>query len=207
MLRRVFLASVLPLAPAARRLGEPFPDPTAPRVSGELSLSMWIYMWDIVDEGYDTVSGRLKDHGLTSLSVATSYHAGKFLLPHNPRRKVIFPEDGTVYFTPSPQRYGRIAPIVNPLVHEGHDLARVRREAAWSGLETRAWVVCCHNTPLGTLHPDATVRTVFGDPLRHTLCPSNPDVRKDLRALVRDIAAQGPTTLERLAWIREARYS
>lgn len=161
-----------------------------------LTGSMWIYLWDIVDEGYDAVMTRLKDARLTSLSLATAYHAGKFLAPHNPKRKVVFLEDGTVYFTPDPKRYTRMAPRVNSLVTAGHDLKRVQMHADRAGLETRSWVVCCHNTPLGRAYPDTVVRTAFGDPLYHNLCPSNEDVRTYLRSLVRDIASQGVSTIE-----------
>ncbi|MCK5573935.1 MAG: hypothetical protein KAJ12_14290 [Bacteroidetes bacterium] len=41
---------------------------------------------------------RLRENGLTSVSLASSYHAGKFLAPRNPRRKVVFLQDGTIYF-------------------------------------------------------------------------------------------------------------
>ena len=81
---------------------------------------MWAYLWDIVDEGYDNVFQILRDNGLTSISLATAYHAGKFLAPHNPNRKVVFLEDGTIYFNPKLSLYGRMRPIVNPLVREGH---------------------------------------------------------------------------------------
>ena len=158
--------------------------------------SMWIYLWDLADEGYSEVLARLKDHRLTSLSMATAYHAGRFLAPHNPKRRVIFLEDGSVYFTPAFESYGRIRPRVNSLVTAGHDLQRVRREAERFGLETRSWVVCCHNTPLGTDYPDVTVVNAFGDRMVHSLCPSHPDVRSYLRALLRDIAGTGVTTIE-----------
>lgn len=161
-----------------------------------MQASMWIYLWDIVDEGYDAVMSRLKENRLTSVSLATAYHAGKFLAPHNPKRKVVYLEDGTVYFRPDPARYGRIIPRVNSLVTGGHDLRTVKAHADKSGLETRSWIVCCHNTPLGHAYPDATIRTVFGDRLSHNLCPSNPDIRSYLRAMVGDIAAQGVTTIE-----------
>jgi hypothetical protein len=155
-----------------------------------------MYLWDLVDEGYDVVLPRLREAGLSSISLATAYHAGKFLSPHNPKRKVVFPEDGTVYFSPDPSLYGRIKPLVNTLVHEGHDLARVRRGAHRHGLGTNAWVVCCHNMPLGLRYPDVAVRTAFGDSLPHNLCPSNPDVRSYLIALVKDIASLGVETIE-----------
>ncbi len=158
--------------------------------------SMWIYLWDIVDEGYDGVMARLKENRLSALSLATAYHAGKFLAPHNPKRKVVFLEDGTVYFKPTPKRYGRITPRVNSLVNAGHDLRAVKAHADKAGLETRSWVVCCHNTPLGHAYPDTVARTAFGDPLYHTLCPANEDVRAYLRAMVKDIAAHGVTTIE-----------
>jgi hypothetical protein len=157
---------------------------------------MWTYLWDIVDEGYESVLLRLKENGLTSVSLATAYHAGKFLAPHNPKRKVVFLEDGTVYFTPNPRLYGRIKPRTNSLVQQGHGLATVKRHADKAGLQTRAWVVCCHNTPLGMKYPDIACENVFGDKLYHNLCPSNSDVRKYIRALVSDIASHGVDAIE-----------
>lgn len=160
------------------------------------SASMWTYLWDIVDEGYDQVFRNLKENGLTAISLATAYHAGKFLEPHNPKRKVVFPEDGTVYFNPKHELYGKLRPRVNSLVRSGHSLESVRRVANKWGMTMRAWVVCCHNTPLGTNHPDIACENAFGDKLYHNLCPSNPDVRKYLRTLIADIASRGVETIE-----------
>jgi hypothetical protein len=164
--------------------------------SSSIETSIWIYLWDLVDEGYGTVLDRLRESGLSSLSLATAYHAGKFLAPHNPRRKIIYPEDGTVSFAPRPTLYGRIQPVPNSLVLQGHDLRRVEYAAQQKGLTTRSWVVCCHNTALGLRYPDVTTRTAFGDALPHNLCPSNEDVRTYLRALVRDVASYGVDTIE-----------
>jgi hypothetical protein len=157
---------------------------------------MWLYLWDLVDEGYGLVLTRLKDHGLTSVSLATSYHAGRFLAPHNPARKVVFLEDGTVYFKAANHLYGRITPIENSLVKEGHGLQRLRKAADEAGMETRAWVVCCHNTALGTRHQDCIVQNAFGDRMLHSLCPANRHVRSYLRTLVRDVAATGVSRVE-----------
>ncbi len=193
MNRRRFLADAalaaasLPFLSPARSL------PVSPNAT---RTSLWIYLWDLVDEGYGTVLERLRENGLTSLSLATAYHAGKFLAPHNPHRKVIFLEDGTVSFSPNASLYGRVRPVPHSLVGEGHDLRRVRFAAQQHGLDTRSWVVCCHNTPLGLRHPDITAQTAFGDPLPHSLCPSNDDVRAYLRALVRDVASYEVDTIE-----------
>jgi hypothetical protein len=157
---------------------------------------MWTYLWDIVDEGYEEVFRNLSENGLTAISLATAYHAGKFLEPHNPKRKVVFLEDGTVYFNPKQELYGKLHPKVNSLVRDGHDLERVRKAADKWSMKTRAWVVCCHNTPMGTDHPEVASEDAFGDKLVHNLCPSNPDVRKYLRSLIADIAARGVETIE-----------
>jgi len=197
MKRRSFLKA-LSAVPLASTLGRPLVDSLGmPGPSRHaFTASMWTYLWDLADEGYSQALSRMKDNGLTAVSLACAYHAGKFLAPHNPKRKVVFLEDGTVYFTPTSSQYGRIQPRVNSLVGEGHSLAVLRREAEKHGMETRAWVVCCHNTPLGMAYPDIACRTAHGDPLYHNLCPSNEDVRKYLRAIVADLASQGATVIE-----------
>jgi hypothetical protein len=193
--RRSFLAGVaaLPLAVAVAKL-KPIQEILI--VEPRLSASMWIYLWDLVDEGYDDVLLRLKENDLTSISLATAYHTGKFLEPHNPKRKVVFLEDGTVYYSPNAKLYGRIAPIVNSLVNDGHGLREAKEHADRFGMQTRSWVVCCHNTALGMRYPEITCETAFGDKLFHNLCPSNNDVRIYLGALVRDIASHGVDAIE-----------
>ena len=49
------------------------------------------------------------------------------------------------------------------------------------------WTVCLHNTRLGMLHPGAVTRNAFGDPNYYNLCPSNPDARAYVCALVEDL--------------------
>jgi hypothetical protein len=161
-----------------------------------VDASMWIYLWDIVDEGYDAVFSFLKERKLTSISLACAYHAGKFLAPHNPKRKVVFLEDGTIYFRPNTSLFTTIRPVVNSLAAHGDDAASVKRAAERLGLETRAWVVCCHNSRIGAAYPSAACTTAFGDPLRHNLCPNNRDVREYLRAVLLSLAEQGIQTIE-----------
>ena len=83
-----------------------------------MQKAMYTYAWDLQEEGVKTVAARLRDAGLNTVTLATSYHAGKFLRPHAPRRKVYFPEDGTIYFQPDPSRYGRVKPRVASIVDE-----------------------------------------------------------------------------------------
>ncbi len=146
---------------------------------------MYTYAWDLHEEGIITVTNRLRDAGLDTVTLATSYHAGKFLRPHAPRHKVYFPEDGTVYFRPNPSLYGRIKPRVASIV-EDFDVLR-ELETYAPDFNRVGWTVGLHNTPLGMAHPDITAKNAFGDPLFNSLCPSQPDVRAYLVSLCTDL--------------------
>jgi hypothetical protein len=148
--------------------------------------AIYAYAWDLVDEGLDTVLDRLRPTGINTITMAASYHAGKFVRPHAPGSKVKFLDDGTVYFQPRPDRYGDIAPIVNPMVAEHDMLAELKRAAP--DLDRVAWVVCLHNTPLGQRHPECTVRNAYGDPYIYNLCPAHEAVRDYVVALCADLA-------------------
>lgn len=150
--------------------------------------AMFVYPWDLQDEGTAEVAARLADAGLNAVALATAYHAGKFLRPHAPNGRVIFPEDGTVYFRPDPARYGRLQPKAAGMVAEYDALAGLARNAA--SLHVTAWTVGLHNSRLGAAHPDLACQTPFGDVLVNALCPSQPEVRRYLIALCLDTAAQ-----------------
>lgn len=166
------------------------------RTEPVVNASMWIYLWDIADEDYEPVFNTLRDHGLTSLSVAAAYHAGKFLAPHNPKKKVVFLEDGALYFKPSKKKFGTVEPITSRLVSEGHSIQSLIPRARKAGLGVRAWVVCCHNTPLAKAYPSLACRNAFGDTIYHNLCPSNDAVREYVRGVVTDLAHLGAERIE-----------
>lgn len=149
---------------------------------------MYVYAWDLWQEGTAAVAGRLRDAGLNAVSLATAYHAGKFLRPHAPGGKVWFPEDGTVYFRPDLARYGRLQPQAASMVADHDALPALAREAG--DFHVTGWTVGLHNSRLGALHPDLCCQTPFGDPLINALCPSQPEVRRYLVALCMDTAAQ-----------------
>ena len=154
--------------------------------------SMWTYAWDIQDLGLDQVVSDLQGRaGLDTVSLATSYHAGRFLQPRSSRRKAYFPEDGTIYFEPTATLWDEhaIRPQKSTIVEQGGDVLRelVRRRDA-GGMGVSCWTVCLHNTRLGMLHPGAVTRNAFGDPNLYSLCPSNPDARAYVRTLVTDLS-------------------
>lgn len=157
-----------------------------------MQLSMWTYPWDVQDIGPETVERELRERaGLDTISLATSYHAGRFLQPRSPRRKAYFPEDGTIYFRPDAALWEglTIQPKLADTISEGGDVLRdlVRRRDA-GGMKVSCWTVCLHNTRLGMLHPDAVTRNAFGDPNYYNLCPSHPDARAYVRVMVEDVS-------------------
>lgn len=156
-----------------------------------MHLSMWTYPWDIQDQGLETLAADLVGRaGLNTVSMATSYHAGRFLQPRSPQQKAYFPEDGTIYFRPDESLWQgkEIQPLVaQNLIERGDMLEALTRARATTGLKVSCWTVCLHNTRLGTLHPDHVTRNAFGNANYYNLCPSSPAARDYVVTLVRDI--------------------
>ena len=151
--------------------------------------AIYAYAWDLADEGLTEVLDSVTALGLDTITLAGSYHAGKFLRPHGKSGKVYFPEDGTVYFRAEPSRYGAIQPVLNSLVRDRdmfHEIAETGRVAV------NAWLVLLHNSRLGAQHPEATVQNAFGDRYIYSLCPSAPEAREYAVALCRDVTDNYP---------------
>ena len=147
--------------------------------------AIYAYPWNLADEGVSAVIGNVRALGIDTITVAGSYHAGKFLQPHGRQGKVYFPDDGTVYFKSDLSRYGAIKPILSSLVRERDILSELVKNQE---IATNVWMVLLHKSRLGALHPLSIVRNAFGDRYVYSLCPSAPDVREYAIALCRDVA-------------------
>ncbi|MEF0941267.1 hypothetical protein [Rhizobium sp. BR 362] len=165
-----------------------------------MHLSMWTYSWDIQDQGLEALAADLSGRaGLTTVSMAISYHAGRFFQPRSPRQKAYFPEDGTVYFRPDERLWQDklIRPLMATNVTERGDmLEALTRGRDTTGLKVSCWTVCLHNTRLGMLHPNHVTRNAFGNPNYYSLCPSSPAARAYAVTLVRDITNYRPDMVE-----------
>ncbi|MEO6299287.1 MAG: hypothetical protein ABIV25_01305 [Paracoccaceae bacterium] len=154
-------------------------------------VSIWAYPWDIHDLTPATACDRIKAAGANMISLATSYHAGRFVQPGNPKRRVYFPQDGTVYYRPDPSRWQghEIQPLQADIVAtEGDMLADLIRRRDNGGVGVSAWTVCLHNTRLGMLHPNHSLRTAYSDPSFYGLCPSSPAAHAYVVTMVNEIA-------------------
>jgi hypothetical protein len=146
--------------------------------------AIYSYAWDLADSGIAAAVAEFRELGLDTVTLAGSYHAGKFLRPHGRSGKVYFPEDGTVYFKANAGRYGAIKPVANRLLKERDVLAELLAER---GMKVNVWLVLLHNTLLGSANPQATVANAFGDRYIYSLCPSAPEARAYALGLARDV--------------------
>jgi hypothetical protein len=145
---------------------------------------MFSYSWDLAENGVSNSVEEFKSLGINTVTLASSYHAGKFLRPKSKIKKVYFPEDGTVYFKSDASKYGEIKPISNSIYGDGQIL---RELTETKGLSVSAWLVLLHNTQLGTKHQDSAVQNAFGDPYIYALCPSAPEARAYAIGLAKDV--------------------
>jgi hypothetical protein len=153
--------------------------------------AIYAYPWDLADEGVAHVIEEIRALGIDTMTIAASYHAGRFLRPHGRSGRVFFPEDGTVHFKADSTRYGAIKPVLSSLVRERDVL---RETTDHSEVAANAWLVLLHNSRLGALYPQWTVRNAFGDRYLYSLCPSAPEARAYAVALSKDLTDNYPVT-------------
>src|ERR1700730_9380518 len=99
--------------------------------------AIYAYAWDRAERPIAETVAEFKSLGLNTVTLAGSYHAGKFIRPKGTAGKVYSPEDGTVYFRAHPKRYGRIKPVANSL-NADRDIFR---ELGDAGIAVNAWMV------------------------------------------------------------------
>jgi hypothetical protein len=147
--------------------------------------AIYTYAWDLAEEGIAESVRQFRALGLDTVTIAGSYHAGKFLRPHGRTGKVYFPEDGTVYFKTSPNYYKTIKPVANSIISSNDVIAEL---AVSRSMAVNVWLVLMHNTLLGTAYPNSCAANAFGDRYVYNLCPSAPDARAYAVAHCKDVA-------------------
>jgi hypothetical protein len=147
--------------------------------------SIYAYPFDVADTGVATFARQMLCLGISDVSLAVSYHAGKFLRPQARGGAVIFPEDSVAYFDPRLDLYGEL----RPQPHSDTAMRRVLIDLVDDGrLRVHGWTVLLHNSRLGALHPEYTARNAFSDAYVYSLCPMNDAVFEYAVALCGDLA-------------------
>ncbi|MDR3472098.1 MAG: hypothetical protein P4M09_10455 [Devosia sp.] len=152
--------------------------------------AIYAYAWDVAEIGAAAAVDEFRGLGLDTVTLAGSYHAGKFLRPHGRSGRVYFPDDGSVYFQTDTSRYGAIKPVANGLLAQGDVLSDLCR----TGIAVNVWLVLLHNSRLGLAHPDSVVRNAFGDPYYYNLCPSAPEARAYAIGLASEVTEAYPVS-------------
>lgn len=150
--------------------------------------SIYTFAWDIAERGIDASVEEFKNLGLNTVTIAGSYHAGKFLHPRS-SSPVVFPEDGTVYFCNDSSRYGKIKPIRNSILNDRDILGELVQE---STIAVNVWLVLLHNSKQGEKNHEDCVANAFGDRYIYNLCPSSPNAREYAVKLTNDVAVNYP---------------
>lgn len=151
-----------------------------------LDSSLYAFVSDL--DSVDEVLDRIPVAGLT---VAAAYHRARDVTPHGAARLVIR-RDGA-HFVPDPALFDglRLAPPVQDDAGS-EPLRRLRAATRARGVALHGWTVFCHNTTLGSAHPECTALSCFGDRAAPAdLCPAHPDVRAYAVALARNVAGYG----------------
>lgn len=163
-----------------------------------MTKSMFIYAWDLLDEGIEHTLRKLKELGMNSITVTAAYHSGKFFLPHNPHRKIYYHNHSSVYYTVNTTRYGQLLPrmgdafiqhrIESEQAGTSEDLlTSICAQAKALGMQVYTWVVGFHNSHLGEAFPEFTVHNAFGESYRHALCPSHRETKQYVKAILSDL--------------------
>ena len=134
---------------------------------------------------------RFRGLGLDTVTLAGSYHAGKFLRPHGKHRQGLFP-GGRHRLFPRRRRgaTARSSRSRTASLAERDVLRELARPAASA---VNVWLVLLHNTRLGDGPSgcDAS-RNAFGDRYVYNLCPSAPAARAYARRPRQDVTESYP---------------
>lgn len=160
-------------------------------------ISGSLYAWDLADEGVERILDNLQE--MTACNsvylIAVMHHEKRpltdYFYPHNPVRKVYYPEDSTAYFRPDPSFYGRIKPRTTTREFlKGVDWLQVLIEAARKrGMKTGAEL---SHTLLDAERaerefPDCVQYDIYGKRLGKMLCFNAPDAREYIVGLFADL--------------------
>lgn len=141
-------------------------------------LSGHAYPWDVL--GDPEFPGRVRDHGITNVTLACAYHAVRAATPLHARHQIITARTSALYrpVRRKPWSGHRLVPAPASWLDEPAPFDTATAVLQRAGFEVCAWVVLTHNSRLGEYYPDVAVINCFGDRYPHALCPQWSEVRR-----------------------------
>lgn len=168
----------------------------------EKRWAMYVHPWDIIDEGVDKTLQLLANNGIDMVNIASSYHTGRYILPHNPKKRVYIAEEGVVYFKPNNEYFKnlRIKPKQSKNYRD-HDVLKELSERVDSyDMKISSWTVFFHNRAFVNEYPDLAIVDPFGNRDGNFLCPNRPETRNYMTSLSANIADYGIRTIQMESW-------
>jgi hypothetical protein len=170
------------------------------------SKGLFVYAWDLRDEGVDHVMAWMQDTGLNTMCLASTYHSGWLIHPHNPSHRAYFTEGSRSYFHIDEKLYAKtpLRPRPSDLSRDTNWLSAAAERLDKYKLALVSWTIGVHNTTLGQAFPECTQQNVYGDVLPHALSIGHDSVREYVKALCRDLAVNYPMSgiqLESCGWM------
>lgn len=158
-----------------------------------IERGMFLYPWDLLDNGMEPVIAQLKRMGITYVSLAVLYHKAKLLLLNNTKHHMYRTEGGLCFYNTNQKRYGRLRPMKSPLLeaYSGDFLEHAALCFKNAGIRLGAWVVMFHNDYMAEKYQDIALQNCFGESSHTNLCPSNPEVYEYGLNIIRELAAYG----------------
>jgi hypothetical protein len=133
-------------------------------------VSAHAYPWDVLDDpGF---VDRVQESGVDAVTLAISYHSTRAATPLHPTRRLVDARYAALYRPVRPGIWGRLVPLTPDWCAVPDPAGEAVDILHSSGIMVNAWLVLAHNTRLGRLHPDVTVRNCFGERYPYALCPS-----------------------------------
>lgn len=148
---------------------------------------------DLVDEGFDAVPDRLRGEiGVDGIVVDAVAPARLALRPRVTEVPKIAAHEAAAWYQPDPKHYSgtRLRPNTARSIKSRDELARICDAAAARGLTVRARVDALDNAALVERHSTIACVDVFGRAHDSRLCPSQPDVREYLGAILENLSTK-----------------
>lgn len=149
------------------------------------------FPWDLDLEGYDDALARLAgDIGVDAVRVAAVHEGIHQLRPRAAETARAFVSGAAAHFQPDSRIHSnsRIRPIPAAWMKTRNPLEKIAAAARKNRLALRVSLSCCKGDALLQRHPHAACTDFFGRAGEDRLCPSHPDVRAYLGAIVEDLS-------------------
>ena len=152
--------------------------------------AIYVHPWDIFLEGVDKVLERVENANFNTINIATSYHSGRFILPHSPLQRVISVEEGVVYFDVDENYFkdSRLKPEKSRQFKNRDVLKELNAANRSNHLDISSWTVFLHNRRLVSQNLDLAVIDPFGYPDSNYLCPNQTETKNYVKGMLKNLS-------------------